>query len=107
MIIACQAWSDVSPAHLPWDKDWEDGHYMVVIGLDADNIYFEDPAMLGTRGMIPRQEFLSRWHDYEGAAPFGPGLDRPEPCRNFYYGQYTRSVPGIHVCCLMPVSILF
>ncbi len=70
VIIACQAWSDVSPANLSWDRDWEDGHYMVVIGLDTNNVYFEDPSMLGTRGVIPRQEFLSRWHDYEGAAPF-------------------------------------
>jgi uncharacterized protein len=71
VIIACQAWSDVSPATLPWDQDWEDGHYMVVIGIDQENTYFEDPSLLGTRGVIPRQEFLSRWHDYEGAPPFG------------------------------------
>ena len=25
--------------------------------------------MLGTRGVTPRQEFLSRWHDYEGSPP--------------------------------------
>ena len=71
VIIACQAWSDKSPANVSWENDWEDGHYMVVIGIDSHNVYFEDPSMLGTRGMIPRQEFLSRWHDYEGPAPFG------------------------------------
>jgi predicted double-glycine peptidase len=70
VIIACQAWRDTGTANLSWDDDWEDGHYMVVIGIDTDNVYFEDPSMLGTRGVIPRQEFLSRWHDYEGAPPF-------------------------------------
>lgn len=70
VIIACQAWRDTSMANLSWDDDWEDGHYMVVIGLDNDTVYFEDPSMLGTRGIIPRQEFLSRWHDYLGVPPF-------------------------------------
>lgn len=73
VIITCQAWSDVSPANLSWDRDWEDGHYMVVIGIDKDNVYFEDPSLLGTRGVIPREEFLSRWHDYEGTPPFSTG----------------------------------
>jgi len=71
VIIACQAWTDMDPEELNWDTDWEDGHYMVVIGLDGENVYFEDPAMLGTRGMIPREEFLSRWHDHPGMLPFG------------------------------------
>ncbi|MFA6364105.1 C39 family peptidase [Methanoregula sp.] len=70
VIIDCQAWSDTSPANISWEDDWEDGHYMIVIGLDAENVYFEDPSQLGTRGVIPRQEFISRWHDYEGPAPF-------------------------------------
>jgi predicted double-glycine peptidase len=43
---------------------------MVVIGLDNETVFFEDPAMLGTRGTIPREEFISRWHDYAGNPPF-------------------------------------
>ena len=39
------------------------GHYMVVIGIDNQNVYFEDPAILGSRGYITDQEFLDRWHD--------------------------------------------
>lgn len=41
-----------------------EGHYMVVIGLDGENVYLEDPAMLGTRGMVPRDEFLTRWQEF-------------------------------------------
>lgn len=26
----------------------------------------------GTRGVIPKQEFLDRWHDYTGEPPFDP-----------------------------------
>jgi uncharacterized protein len=32
--------------------------------LTKKNVYLEDPSMLGTRGDIPRQEFLERWHDH-------------------------------------------
>ena len=66
VIIAGQAWRDPEEENRSWDTLWDDGHYMVVIGLDKDNVYFEDPSLLGSRGYIPRQEFLSRWHDYEG-----------------------------------------
>ncbi|HTX61679.1 MAG TPA: C39 family peptidase [Methanobacterium sp.] len=60
VIILCQAWGNNSTN---WANDTEDGHYMVVVGMDEKNIYFEDPAILGSRGYIPREEFLDRWHD--------------------------------------------
>ena len=41
-------------------------------GLDAASVYVEDPSLLGCRGIIPRREFLERWHDYEGPPPYGP-----------------------------------
>jgi uncharacterized protein len=42
-------------SHLFW-------HYMVVIGIDNENIYMEDPAILGSRGYLTNQEFLDRWN---------------------------------------------
>jgi uncharacterized protein len=61
-IIVCQAWKDGNTSG-NWTGDQDDGHYMVVIGIDNQNVYFEDPAILGSRGYIPIQEFLDRWHD--------------------------------------------
>jgi predicted double-glycine peptidase len=46
---------------------------VIVLGLDADSVYVEDPSLLGCRGIIPRAEFLERWHDYEGRPPFDAG----------------------------------
>jgi predicted double-glycine peptidase len=66
VIVMAQAWRDEETS---WADDWEDGHYMVVIGLDEKNIYFEDPSLLGSRGYIPRQEFVERWHDYRYELP--------------------------------------
>jgi predicted double-glycine peptidase len=70
VICAIQAWSDSKTPGFSWAKDWEDGHYVIIIGLDAKNVYVEDPSLLGSRGMIPRAEFVERWHDYEGKPPF-------------------------------------
>ena len=62
-IVCAQAWRESSQ---PWSEDWDDGHYLVVIGVDKERVYFEDPSLLGSRGQILRAEFLSRWHDVEG-----------------------------------------
>jgi hypothetical protein len=76
VICAIQAWADIQSEGFSWDKAWEDGHYVIVIGLDSQSVYVEDPSLLGTRGIIPRDEFLARWHDYRGEPPYDP-LDRP------------------------------
>ncbi len=70
VIVDIQAWQDNPQTSPPWDSDWEDGHYVVLLGVDDRNIYVEDPSLLGSRGVIPQQEFLSRWHDYEGKPPY-------------------------------------
>lgn len=64
VIVAAQAWKENDSP--PWSDRWDDGHYMVVVGLDKENVYFEDPSILGSVGVIPRGEFLDRWHDVEG-----------------------------------------
>ncbi len=68
VIVNLQAWRENND--LPWTETWEDGHYMVLLGADEHNLYFEDPSLLGSRGFIPIPECLDRWHDYEGGAPF-------------------------------------
>ena len=72
VIIRAQAWSGheenghwISDTPDNWEDTWKEGHYMVVIGVDSRNVYLEDPLLLGTRGIIPIDEFLSRWHDYQ------------------------------------------
>jgi predicted double-glycine peptidase len=70
VIVDIQAWQDNPNVKPVWENDWEDGHYVVVIGIDERNIYVEDPSLLGSRGVIPQTEFLKRWHDYEGEPPY-------------------------------------
>jgi uncharacterized protein len=75
VIADIEAWTDARKPGFSWAEDWEDGHYVVVIGGDGRNVYVEDPSLLGTRGVIPGAEFVERWHDYEGAPPHD-ALDR-------------------------------
>lgn len=46
-------------------KNTGSGHYVVAIGFDKKNIFFEDPWLNCMRGYIPKSELLSRWHDLD------------------------------------------
>ena len=86
VIIAAQAWRDDNEKDKPWKEIWDSGHYMVVIGLDNKNVYFEDPSIFHSRGVIPRDEFLDRWHD----------IDYNQPCNNlgiFIHGKEPKPFP--------------
>lgn len=58
VIVLAQAWKKT---RTKYQKTKAFGHYMIVIGYDDDNLYFEDPAIFG-KGYIPIKEFEKRWH---------------------------------------------
>ena len=66
VIVDCQAWKSPAAGNLTWADDWEDGHWMVILGMDEKNVYVEDPYILGSRGFMSRQEFEERWHNLRG-----------------------------------------
>jgi predicted double-glycine peptidase len=66
VMIDCQAWRSVSEYNDSWAVEWDNGHWMVIIGLDKEYVYFEDPYILGSRGFMSRPEFLERWHNPRG-----------------------------------------
>lgn len=47
------------------DSDVADGHYSVVIGLDEESIYLQDPEIGGER-KIAREDFMKVWFDFKG-----------------------------------------
>lgn len=51
-----------STENFNWTNSQQNGEYMVVVGVDSQNVYLEDPTILGSVGYIPNQEFLDRWH---------------------------------------------
>lgn len=63
VIVELQAWAD--PPRSDWETDWDDGHYAVVIGIEGNELVFEDPSVLGSRVQLSRPEFEARWHDVD------------------------------------------
>jgi predicted double-glycine peptidase len=64
-IVDLQAWSDHGA---PWRRVWDAGHYVVMVGYDAEHLFFFDPSILtaGSYAFLPRQELDERWHDIVG-----------------------------------------
>lgn len=63
-ITPIQAWCG-SPKE-NWEDDWSCGHYVVPIGYDDKNFYFEDPAS-DHRTFLSYGEMERRWHDKDAA----------------------------------------
>jgi ABC-type bacteriocin/lantibiotic exporter with double-glycine peptidase domain len=63
VIVAVQAWPD--HAVPDWRTNWEDGHYVVVVGLSTERVYVMDPSVRTGYAYLPRGDFLARWHDYD------------------------------------------
>ena len=51
--------------------DWEDGHYVVILAVDKEHVYFEDPYVRMGKGFFPRQAFEEHWHNIGGKTPAG------------------------------------
>ena len=61
VIVLFQAWGEKKD----YSKEWEDGHFAILVGIKGDTLYFRDPSMMGSIGYLTKSEFNKRWHDYE------------------------------------------
>jgi predicted double-glycine peptidase len=85
-IVDLQAWADAP--RKDWSNDWEDGHYVILVAIDGDQLVFEDPSVLGSRSVLRRDELEQRWHDEDSARHhvrtgilFGGKPPKPPPMR--------------------------
>jgi predicted double-glycine peptidase len=69
IMVDGQAWRSSYEFNDSWSDIVDDGHWMVVIGIDEKNVYLEDPYILGSRGYMPLKEFEQRWHNARGLTP--------------------------------------
>lgn len=69
VIVQLQAWRDAASKPLPWREVWEDGHYVVLVGLDDEFAYFMDPSTSGAYTYVPLRELVERWHDINQIRP--------------------------------------
>jgi len=65
VILNLQAWREPATPARPWKETWEEGHYVVLVGLDDHYLYAMDPSVAGAYAYLPLREFQDRWHDYE------------------------------------------
>jgi ABC-type bacteriocin/lantibiotic exporter with double-glycine peptidase domain len=63
VIVAIQAWPSAKIED--WNTSWEDGHYVVVVGLSAERVFVMDPSVRTGYAYLRRKDFLARWHDYD------------------------------------------
>jgi len=68
VICSIQAYAENVPFNKRAEiyKKADNGHYLVAIGYDDENVYFMDPSLTGRRSFLPKSEFEERWHDNEG-----------------------------------------
>ena len=66
MIALAQVWRSQRDALKPVTEDWDNGHYIVVLGVDNDNVYFQDPFVRMSKAFVPRKTFEDHWHQAMG-----------------------------------------
>jgi uncharacterized protein len=62
IIILIQAWRIKD---IPYTNNYDNGHWVIVIGYDEEKIYFEDPYVF-KRTFLTTSELEDRWHGKEG-----------------------------------------
>jgi predicted double-glycine peptidase len=95
-LVDLQAWRDTDQ---PWPEVWDAGHYAILIGHDAEHLFFMDPSVLthGAYAYMPRGELNERWHDLAG-----PDNRRLERMTIFVHGSQPRWTPS----CPVPTSAM-
>ncbi len=66
VIVCGQAWRSREDSDRSVQEDWEDGHYVVVLGMDERYIYYQDPFIKRGKGFIAHRKFEQSWHNVRG-----------------------------------------
>jgi hypothetical protein len=66
VITLGQVWRSSQGKAMSVEDDWDSGHYIVVLGVDKDNVYFQDPYLRMGKGFAPCPHFEAHWHQAMG-----------------------------------------
>ena len=66
MIGLVQAWRGEKGTAKSAAEEWDNGHYIVVLGVDKDYVYFQDPYTRMNKAFMPRNTFVDHWHHVMG-----------------------------------------
>ena len=68
VIALAQVWHSQKDTPASAEDEWDCGHYIVVLAVDKDYVYFQDPYIRMGKGFVPRSTFLEHWHQVMGGA---------------------------------------
>jgi predicted double-glycine peptidase len=71
MIALAQVWRSYKDGVSSAADEWENGHYIVVLGVDDEYVYFQDPYVRMSKAFVPRKSFEDHWHQIMGGARTG------------------------------------
>lgn len=75
VILEIQAWPFKNYGNTPWRDIWDEGHFVVLIGMDDHYAYFMDTAIEEIGYVyVPLEELNERWHN---VAQGLDGISRP------------------------------
>ncbi len=65
-IALAQVWRSQKGSAESATEDWDNGHYIVVLGVDKNYVYFQDPYVHMSKAFMPRKLFEEHWHQVMG-----------------------------------------
>lgn len=68
MIALAQVWRSQKAEHIAPEDEWDNGHYIVVLGVDEEFVYIQDPYLRMGKAMVARRLFERHWHQIMGGA---------------------------------------
>lgn len=71
VIGLAQVWRSAKASPGSPQDEWDSGHYIVILGVDAENVYFQDPYVRMAKAFLPRQVFEEHWHQIMGGKATG------------------------------------
>ncbi len=66
VIVCGQAWRSREDSDRAVQEDWENGHYVVVLGMDEKYVYYQDPFIKRGKGFVTHRKFDESWHSVRG-----------------------------------------
>jgi len=68
VIALAQLWRSEKDTPLAAADEWDCGHYIVILSVDREHVYFQDPYISMGKGFVPRQTFEEHWHQIMGGS---------------------------------------
>jgi len=66
VMVLGQMWRSGVPGDAPMSEEWDSGHWFIVLDVDNDYVYFEDPYTRMGKGFMPHELFEESWHNVMG-----------------------------------------